>query len=145
MNRSGGVVMKNNKDKNLDVVKQEIVSEEGVERTRAQRVYVPRTGIYELEDAILVVANMPGVDENSIDITLDKNLLTIKGYVEEHVPEGYSLAYAEYEIGDYERSFTLSDEIDREKIEAVVRDGVLRLRLPKAEPVMAKKIGVKAG
>ena len=136
--------MKDN-DKNLDVVKQEVVTEDGVERTRSQRVYIPRTGIYEIEDAILLVANMPGVDESSVDITLDKNLLTIKGYVEEDLPEGYSLAYAEYEIGDYERSFTLSDEIDREHIEAEVKDGVLRLRLPKAEPAMAKKIAVKAG
>ena len=136
--------MKDN-DKNLDVVKQEVVTEDGVERTRSQRVYIPRTGIYEIEDAILLVANMPGVDESSVDITLDKNLLTIKGYVEEDLPEGYSLAYAEYEIGDYERSFTLSDEIDREHIEAEVKDGVLHLRLPKAEPAMAKKIAVKAG
>ena len=136
--------MKDN-DKNLDVVKQEVVTEDGVERTRSQRVYIPRTGIYEVDDAILLVANLPGVDESSVDITLEKNLLTIKGYVEAYAPEGYSLAYAEYEIGDYERSFTLSDEIDREHIEAEVRDGVLRLRLPKAEPVMAKKIAVKAG
>jgi HSP20 family molecular chaperone IbpA len=136
--------MKDN-DKNLDVVKQEVVTEDGVERTRSQRVYIPRTGIYEVEDAILLVANLPGVDENSVDITLEKNLLTIKGYVGAYAPEGYSLAYAEYEVGDYERSFTLSDEIDRENIEAEVRDGVLHLRLPKAEPVMAKKIAVKAG
>ena len=136
--------MKDN-DKNLDVVKQEVVAEDGVERTRSQRVYIPRTGIYEVEDAILLVANLPGVDENSVDITLEKNLLTIKGYVEADAPEGYSLAYAEYEPGDYERSFTLSDEIDHEHIEAEVKDGVLRLRLPKAEPAMAKKIAVQAG
>ena len=136
--------MKEN-DKNLDVVKQEVVAEDGVERTRSQRVYIPRTGIYEVDDAILVVANMPGVDESSVDITLEKNLLTIKGYVDAVVPEGYTLAYAEYEVGDYERSFTLSDEIDREHIEAEVKDGVLHLRLPKAEPVMARKIAVKAG
>ena len=98
-----------------------------------------------MDDAILVVANMPGVDESSVDITLEKNLLTIKGYVDAVVPEGYTLAYAEYEVGDYERSFTLSDEIDREHIEAEVKDGVLHLRLPKAEPVMARKIAVKAG
>jgi HSP20 family molecular chaperone IbpA len=136
--------MKEN-DKNLDVVKQEVVAEDGVERTRSQRVYIPRTGIYEVDDAILVVANMPGVDESSVDITLEKNLLTIKGYVDAVVPEGYTLAYAEYEVGDYERSFTLSDEIDREHIEAEVKAGVLHLRLPKAEPVMARKIAVKAG
>ena len=136
--------MKDN-DKNLDVVKQEVVTEDGVERTRSQRVYIPRTGIYELEDAILVVANMPGVDENSVDITLEKNLLTIKGYVEDNAPKGYTLTYSEYEVGDYERSFTLSDEIDREHIEAEVKDGVLHLHLPKAAPVMAKKIAVKAG
>jgi HSP20 family molecular chaperone IbpA len=87
---------------------------------------------------------MPGVDENSVDITLEKNILTINGYVEAETPENYSLAYAEYEVGDYQRSFTLSNQIDFEKIEAAVQQGVLRLRLPKAGPAKARKITVKA-
>ena len=75
---------------------------------------------------------------------LEKNILTINGYVESEAPQNYSLAYAEYEVGDYERSFTLSNQINQDKIEATVRNGVLRLRLPKAGPAKARKIVVKS-
>jgi HSP20 family molecular chaperone IbpA len=87
---------------------------------------------------------MPGVDEESIDITLEQNVLTINGYVASQRPEDYSLAYAEYRVGDYQRRFTVSDQIDKDNIEATMKDGVLRLHLPKAEP-STKKISVKAG
>jgi len=123
--------------------KQEII-EGGAERTRARACFVPRADIYETDDRIVVVADMPGVDENSVDITLENNILTISGYVEPVEPENYSLAYAEYRVGDYQRSFTLSDQIDQDRIEATVKDGVLRLHLPKAGPA-ARKIAVKAG
>jgi len=123
--------------------KQEIV-EGGPERTRARRAFIPRADIYETADAIFVIADMPGVDETSVDITLEKSVLTIEGYVEDERPEGYSLAYAEYAVGDYQRSFSLSNQIDQSKIEATVTDGVLRLRLPKLEPT-TRKITVKAG
>jgi len=98
--------------------------------------------IYETNDAMFIVADMPGVDQSAVDITLEKNVLTIKGTVEPETPQNYSLAYAEYEIGDYERSFTLSNEIDQDNIEAKVNNGVLQLRLPKAS-VTKKKITVK--
>jgi HSP20 family molecular chaperone IbpA len=127
----------------LEAEKQEITTE-GVERTRARRAYVPRVDIYETDDAIVILTDMPGVDENSVDITLEKNVLSINGYVEPVQPDNYSLAYAEYDMGDYQRSFTLSDEIDRDKIEAVVKNGVLRLQLPKAGPAKTRKITVKA-
>lgn len=123
--------------------KQEI-DETEAERTRAGACFVPRVDIYETEDGITVVADMPGVDEESIDITLEQNVLTINGYVEPERPEDYSLAYAEYRVGDYQRRFTVSDQVDKENIEATVKDGVLRLQLPKAEP-STKKISVKAG
>jgi len=127
----------------MEAEKQEVESVEGAERTRARRAYVPRVDIYETDDAIVLLTDMPGVDENSIDITLEKNVLTINGYVETDAPDNYSLAYAEYESGDYERSFNLSNEIDREKIEATVKNGVLRLHLPKAGPAKTRKITVK--
>ena len=123
--------------------KQEIV-ESGAERTRARAAFVPRLDIYETNDNIVLLADMPGVDETSVDITLEQNVLTINGYVEPVEPEGYRLAYAEYRVGDYQRSFTLSDQIDQDKIEATVKNGVLGLHLPKAEPT-TKKIIVKAG
>jgi HSP20 family protein len=123
--------------------KQEVI-ESGAERTRERACFVPRADIYETNDGITVVADMPGVDENSVDITLEQNVLTINGYVAPVEPEGYRLAYAEYRVGDYQRRFTISDQTDRDKIEAMMKDGVLRLHLPKMEPT-ARKIAVKAG
>ncbi len=125
-----------------DTEKQE-VAESGAERTRDRLAFVPRVDIYETDETIVVVADMPGIDENSVDITLEKNVLTINGYVEPVQPENYSLAYAEYRVGDYERSFTLSNEIDQDNIEATLKDGVLTLHLPKIGPT-TKKIAVKA-
>jgi len=112
------------------------------ERTRSRLVFVPRVDIYEGNDAIVVLADMPGVAPEAVDITLESNVLNINGYVTPQYPEGYSLAWAEYRIGDYQRSFTLSEEIDQERIEATVKDGVLRLVLPKATPT-TRKIAIK--
>ncbi len=123
--------------------KQEIV-ENGPERTRSRLAFVPRTDIYETNDNIVVIADMPGVGEDSVDITLEQKVLTIMGYVNDAQPEGYTPAYTEYRVGDYHRSFTLSDTIDQDRIEASVRDGILRLTLPKVVPT-TKKITVKAG
>ena len=123
--------------------KQEVV-ESGAERTRAQRAFIPRVDIFETEDGIAVVADMPGVDAESVEISLEQSVLTINGYVEATRPEGYALAYAEYRTGDYVRSFTLSNQIDQGAIEATVKDGVLHLHLPKVKPT-TKKITVAAG
>ena len=87
---------------------------------------------------------MPGVDEKAINITLDKDVLTIEGSVGIEHYKDYSLAYAEYGVGDYRRAFTIADGIDRDRIEATVTNGVLRLVLPKAEEVKPKKIEVRA-
>ena len=127
-----------------DTEKQE-VADTGAERTRDCPCFVPRADIYETGDEIVVVADMPGVSKDSLDITLENNVLTINGYVEPEQPEGLMLAYSEYRVGDYQRSFTLSDQIDREKIEAVLKDGVLRLTLPKITEVKKRAIAVKAG
>jgi HSP20 family protein len=121
------------------------VAESGTERTRDRQAFVPRADIYEDGDAITVVADMPGIDENSVDITLEDRVLTINGYVEPEAPEGLNLAYAEYMVGDYVRAFTLSDQIDGEGIEAKVKDGVLTVRLPKIMQARLRKIPIQAG
>jgi HSP20 family protein len=121
------------------------VDDTGAERTRDRPAFVPRADIYETDDAIFVVADMPGVDESSLDITLENNVLTINGYVAPKAPEGYSLVYSEYREGDYVRSFRLSDEIDRSGIEATLNDGVLSLTLPKVKEARTRKIAVKVG
>ena len=88
---------------------------------------------------------MPGVGEDTLDITLEKGVLTLNGAVEPEAPEGYGLSYAEYRVGDYVRSFSLSNEINQGAIEATLKDGVLRLTLPKLTEAQTTKIAVKAG
>jgi HSP20 family molecular chaperone IbpA len=127
-----------------DTEKQE-VAEMGAERTRDRIAFVPRADIYETGDDIVVVVDMPGVDENSIDITLESGVLSINGYVDPVVPEGKGLVFGEYRVGDYERAFTLSDRVDQEGIEAIVKDGVLRLHLPKITEAKTRKIDIRAG
>ena len=127
-----------------EMQKREASSPVETERTTARKVFIPRVDICETKDAIVLLADVPGVDEKSIDITLEKSVLTLLGRVEPETHEGYRAAHVEYEAGDYERAFTLSDEIDRDRIEASVKNGVLRLTLPKAEPVKLRKINVKS-
>ncbi len=125
-----------------DIQKTENVS--AAERIRNVKTFVPRVDIYENKDSLFLLADMPGVDENTVDIELEKNVLTITGRVENGHVKYAAMMYSEYEIGDYERVFTLSDRIDRDKIVATVKNGVLRLELPKAEEVKPKKIAIKA-
>jgi HSP20 family molecular chaperone IbpA len=127
----------------MNIQKQEAEEMEGVERTRTRRVFIPRVDIYETDDAVILLADMPGVNDDSVDITLEKNILTVTGYLANE-RENYGLAYREYREGDYERTFALSDEVDRNQIEATMKDGVLKLTLPKAEEMKARKITVKS-
>jgi len=127
-----------------DTQKQEIVEENQVERTRETRLFVPRVDIYESKDDINLIADIPGADQDSIEITLEKNILTIEARVGTEKPVDFSLTYAEYGIGDFKRKFTLSNEIDKDRINAVVKDGVLSLKMPKAGPAKAQKIEVKS-
>ena len=131
------------KDQAMEVQKHEEAPTDEMERTRSRRSFIPRADIYETDKEIIVLADVPGANEKTVDITLEKNVLSINAYVEPVIPSGFDIAYAEYEEGDYQRSFRLSDEIDRDKIEAVVNDGVLRLSLPKLQEATTKKIAVK--
>lgn len=115
------------------------------ERTRAGKTYIPRVDIYAEGETLYLLADMPGADESTVSITLDKDVLTIEGGVDEKALRDRKPTYVEYGIGDYYRAFTLSDEIDREKIEASMKNGVLRVKLPKAEPHKTKKIAIHAG
>ena len=136
--------MAKKEEKSLEIPKQEVIKADEMERTRDRFCYIPKTDIYETEDEIILVADVPGADQDSVDITLEKNILSINAFVDDDVPTGYDRIYSEYEGGDFQRSFRLSDEINQDNIKAVVRNGELRLHLPKSEPVKAKKIVVKA-
>ena len=130
----------------IQTQKQEVEAAEGVERTRATRVYLPKVDIFSKDDGIAIIADMPGVAENDMEITLEKDILTINGYVSNSLlaPEGYELVHGEYGVGDFQRSFTIPDEIDRDNIEAGLKNGVLKIYLPKAPEAKARKITIQA-
>ena len=117
---------------------------EGTERTRLRPVYAPWVDIIESEDALEILADMPGVTKDSVEITLEQQVLSIRGRADISLPEELAPLYLEYQPGDYERVFTLSDAVDPSGIEARVRGGVLHLRLPKAGPAKQQRIEVKA-
>src|SRR3954451_21341182 len=104
----------------------------GTERTRERPVYAPPVDIVETEDALEILADMPGVTREGVEVTLEQRVLGIRGRAAIPLPEGLAPLYLEYEPGDYERSFTLSDAVDPAGISARVQGGVLQLRLPKA-------------
>jgi len=112
-------------------------------RVRARRLFAPAVDILESDDAILILADMPGVDKNTLEITLDKNRLTIRGSSGYEAPSGYDLDFSEWESGDYERVFTLDEDIDRDNIQATLEHGVLHVRLPKAGAAIVRRIPVK--
>jgi HSP20 family molecular chaperone IbpA len=113
-------------------------------RTTPRPVFLPPADIYETKDSIVVLAEMPGVSPEGVDISLERRVLTIRGRSAANDHSGYQRVYNEYADGDYERVFTLSENIDRDRIEATLKDGVLRLVLPKAEAAKARKIELKA-
>ena len=136
--------MMTKESKEMQVQEQEMVKSNGTERMRARPTFIPRSDIYETEDNVVVTLDMPGANRESIDVTLEKNVLTINANSIHGAPEGYELAFAEFQSGDYERSFRLTDQINRDDIDALYKDGVLKLTLPKAEVAKPKKISVKA-
>jgi HSP20 family molecular chaperone IbpA len=114
------------------------------ERTANRPVFVPPSDIYETNDSIVVLAEMPGVGTDGVDITLERRVLTIRGRSAVNNHRGYQRVYNEYADGDYERVFTLSDNIDRDRIEATLKDGILHLVLPKAETAKPRRITLKS-
>ncbi len=127
----------------MELQRQEAVPTEEQERTRSRRCFVPKADIYDTDQEIIVLADIPGANNKTVDVTLEKNVLTINAFVEPVLTNGFDLAYAEYDEGDYQRSFRLSNEIAQDKIEAAVSEGVLRLRLPKSQGAATRKIAVK--
>lgn len=107
-----------------------------------ETVYVPDVDIREDSDSIRLVADMPGVDSESVEVTVENNVLTVEGLARIESPEGYELVGQEYGIGKYRRDFTLSNDVDTEGIKARVRHGILDVTIPKREEVKSKKIEI---
>ncbi len=115
-----------------------------VSKTCFRNSALPAVDIYETKDDFKLIADMPGANEDSIEVSIEKNVLAIKGKVESLHTEGYKLIHSESNVEDYGCIFTLGDEIDRDQIKAGIKHGVLTVCLPKIEPVKARKIEVKA-
>lgn len=114
------------------------------ETTHGGRVYRPLADIVETGDGVQLMLEMPGVSRDDLDVTLEKRVLTIRGKVHPTAPDKLDLVHAEYGEGDYERSFSMSQDFDPDKIEASLSNGILTLTLPRAEAAKPKKIEVRA-
>ena len=110
--------------------------------TRDERYEIPVADIRETSEGIAIQADMPGADKESVDITVERSTLTITGKTKIETPEGYELAYSEYDTTGFKRSFTLSDEYDLNKVVANFKDGILTVSIPKSESAKPKKIKV---
>ena len=131
----------NNEKKEITLrEKEEIKTEEG-EPTKSGVYYSPAVDILETDDAITLLADLPGVRNDQLDIHVEDKQLTITGLVEGPEDRLQSV-YSEYGIGGYTRSFRLGDAIDQSKISASLKDGVLNLVLPKADRVKPRKIEI---
>ena len=131
-------------DKEIQVRNKRELESEG-ERTKPGPVFVPAVDIFESETEITLLADMPGVSSENVSIDLHENQLALSGEVEPLISEKEGYLLQEFETGTFHRQFTLSDRIDQKAITATVKDGVLRLVLPKAEKAKPRKIEVKAG
>jgi HSP20 family molecular chaperone IbpA len=118
--------------------------EGGAQTARGATVYRPVADIVERQDGVVVQIEMPGVPSDDVEISVERRVLTVRGRGRVTAPEGYRLVYAEYGEGDYERSFSLSGDIDEGNIAAEMKNGVLTLTLPRAEAAKPRKIEVKA-
>jgi HSP20 family protein len=120
--------------------KKELVTKE--EKTVPGRYYVPYADIYETDDALCVVMEMPGVEKKDLNVALENSVLRVDGQINFAKYEGMEPVYTEYNIGHYARSFTLSNKVDQEQISAQLDDGVLTLTLPKAKEAQPRRISV---
>lgn len=129
-------------DKDLEV-KEKQEARTPSESTRPGPAYIPAVDIYESKEAMTLIADMPGVPPENLDIDLNDGQLTIHGRVSPPPNMGTHLL-REYGVGDFYREFTLGRLIDQSRIEARIRDGVLILTLPKVDAAKPRKISVKA-
>lgn len=113
------------------------------ERVRPGRVFLPAVDIFETPEALVLVADMPGVAADKVTVDLRDNYLVITGEVSPPLGQGETSVEQEFYTGDFLREFHLGSLIDQGRIEALMKDGVLRLVLPKVERAKPRKIDVK--
>jgi HSP20 family protein len=112
--------------------------------TGRQQAYTPPIDIHEGPEGLTLEADLPGATERNLQVQLEDNVLSLYARIDSPAPEGARLVHEEYRLGDYQRSFILSDEVDRERITAELKNGVLRIFLPKAERARTRRIEITA-
>ena len=120
-------------------------SPESVGPQAPRLLFNPPIDIYETADGLVLYADLPGVAAEGLDLQVQDSRLTLFGHVQLRDPENAQLVHQEYQIGDYLRSFILSDEVDHERIQAKLTNGVLRVELPRAARAKPRRIDVSAG
>ena len=121
--------------------KQEV--EKPQESTRPMRAFSPTTDIFETDEALTMLLEMPGVDRENIEISVENGVLTVEGKINFSKYEGLQPVYSEYNVGPFRRSFRISSRIDQDKIKAEMQSGVITLVLPKAEEAKPRRIEIK--
>jgi HSP20 family molecular chaperone IbpA len=112
------------------------------ESTIPARRFQAVTDIFETDQALTVILEMPGVDKTGVDVRVENDILTVEGRVDFSKYEGLQPLYTEYNVGNYVRTFELSSKIEQDRISAELKDGVMTLVLPKAEKARPRKIAV---
>ncbi len=108
-------------------------------------VYTPKVDIWETEAGFNLEVEMPGVDQQGVNVNLEDGILSIIGRIQPKDSDNYEKVYTEYDEGNYERQFQISEIIEEDKIQASIKDGVLEISLPKKEAVKPKQIKVNVG
>ena len=124
-------------------VQQKREVDKGQESTVPTRAFMPATDIFETEETLTVILEMPGVARDNIDVSVEKGVLTIEGAIDVGKYKDLQPVYSEYNVGPYRRSFRLSSRIDQSQIQAEMRDGVVTLIMPKAEEAKPRRIEVR--
>jgi HSP20 family molecular chaperone IbpA len=123
-------------------VQQKREVEKKQESTVPSRAFLPVTDIFETDRALTVILEMPGVERENVDVSVENDILTIEGRIDYSKYEGLQPVYTEYNIGHYVRSFQISSKTEQGEISAELKDGVMTLVLPKAEKAKPRKINV---
>ncbi|HET7688595.1 MAG TPA: Hsp20/alpha crystallin family protein [Candidatus Macondimonas sp.] len=122
---------------------QDVVNKPAAAPREETAALLPRVNVVEDVSGITLLADMPGVPKEALDIRVDDDTLVIEGQVNLEIPEGMTVHHVEVDVPRYRRVFTLSKELDPEKVTAELANGVLKLRIPKAEHAQPRKIAVQ--
>ena len=114
------------------------------DREKTVEAFTPPIDIHEGPEGLILEADLPGAIEQNLRIDLEDNVLSLYARIDSRAPEGARLLHEEYRLGDYQRSFILGDEVDRDRITAELTNGVLRIFLPKADRIRTRRIEIKS-